>query len=151
MMLAFTSPQRHYPAFNTHTYPGPMYGRQSADMGGESFRESIRELAQQRARKAQWLPDEVDDSDEESDYSQLGPHEPRYVEALKAQRNMDRTRKDYEARAAAMQEEAARARQIEEERARRLKDARQRAVEQLHREASERRAAALEREAVSVL
>jgi len=131
-MLAFTSPQRQY-------YPGSMYGRQpplAPDMGGDSFRELIRELSHQRARKAQWLPDEVDDSDEELD---LGLHEPSYIQGLKTQQNMDR--------AAAMQEEAERARQRQME----VQDARQKAVEHLYREASERRAAALDREAVSVL
>lgn len=144
-MLAFASPQHQSPqaAVNPYAYHALMHGRQqqpSVDMGGDFFRERIRELAQQRARKAQWLPDEVDDSDEESDNSHFGPHDRRYLEALKAQQNMDRIRSEHEARATAMEEEAAKLRQagdrawkvqIEAE------DARQKAVDQMIREASE--------------
>jgi uncharacterized protein with WD repeat len=152
LMLAFAPSQRPY------TYYGSMHGRQpppSADMGGNFFRDSIRELAQQRARKAQWLPDEVDDSDDELDYNQLGVHERRYLET---QRNIERTRNEHECRASAMQEAAERLRHSEEERARKLEkrqigaqDARQRVAEQMIREGSATRIAALEREAVSVL
>jgi hypothetical protein len=104
MMLSFASPQQHYP----YSPYGPMHGRQppSADAGDGFFRERIRELARQRARKAQWLPDEVDD---ELDYI------PLYFDPLKAQQNANRMRNDREAQAIAMQNEAGR---LEDERAR---------------------------------
>jgi hypothetical protein len=123
-------------------------------MEGDFFRERIRELTQQRARRAQWLPDEVDDSDEELDYSQLELPERSYFDGIKAQQRMDRMREEYEARANAIQEEAERHRQAEERRARELEkesqDVRQRAVEQ-RRQAFGMRAAAFERDAVSIL
>lgn len=141
-MLAFTPS-------NPHAYT-PI-GRRPADMGPDSFRESIRELARRRARKAQWLPDEVDDSDDELEYNQLGPDDHRYPDAMRTQQ---RVKNEYEARARAMQEEAERRRQaVEEQKARELKraqDLRQRASERLGRQmqqTSDTRTAAVEREA----
>ena len=47
------------------------------------LRERAQVLAEQRARKAKWLPDEVDDSYDESDYTEFGPQERAYIDALR--------------------------------------------------------------------
>lgn len=157
-MLAFVS---QGPAFNSNTHAPhyrTMYGRQQVDSGGDFFRERIRSLTQQRARKAQWLPDEVDDGDD-SDYSQLAPHERNYLDAMETQRRMDRIRNEYESRARAMEAEAERQRQAEEQRARELGHRwmgghHAGALEEMRRQmqqASKNHSAALQREAVSIL
>ncbi|TFK24885.1 hypothetical protein FA15DRAFT_569722, partial [Coprinopsis marcescibilis] len=56
-----------------------------------------RALAEQRARKAQWLPDEVDDDqDDDWEYNQLGPRERMYLDARRRQQELERQQKDQE-------------------------------------------------------
>ncbi|KAJ2923031.1 hypothetical protein H1R20_g14062, partial [Candolleomyces eurysporus] len=51
-----------------------------------------RALAEQRARRSQWLPEEDDDAypDEDWEYGQLGPRERLYLEARKRQQQLER-------------------------------------------------------------
>ncbi|KAH9476991.1 hypothetical protein JR316_0010907 [Psilocybe cubensis] len=89
-----------------------------------------RAIADQRARRAQYLPDEVDD--DEDDYwspAQFGPRERAYLEARKRQEMLERMKQE--------EEEAAQQRALEEQRW-------QKALEERQREDQEKRQKLLE-------
>ncbi|KAJ3564817.1 hypothetical protein NP233_g8037 [Leucocoprinus birnbaumii] len=99
---SYHQPQpQHYP-FGYSPYQQP----RSVDL------DRARSIAAQRARRAQWLPDEYDDDDNYYDAYQLSPHERAYLNAHRNQELMERERRRRE------QEEAeaeARERALEEQ------------------------------------
>lgn len=95
---AYQQPQ---PQYNPFGY-SPYYSPRSVDL------DRARSLAAQRARRAQWLPDEDDDEDY-YDARQLSPHERAYLNAHRNQELIERERRRRE------QEEAEARRRAAEE------------------------------------
>lgn len=87
-------------------------------------------MAEQRARRAQYLPDEDVDSEDEWEYNQFGPRERAYLDARKRQ---DILRKRF------MEEEAVRQRALEEKRWQDSLDRRKQEDEVKRRQIIERR------------
>jgi len=58
------------------------------------MQERARILAQQRARRAQYLPDEDIDSEDEWEYNQLGPRQHAYLEAKRRQALLERLQEE---------------------------------------------------------
>lgn len=113
-MYSYVYPQAYnydnYPAYcNAHTQIPSEKGYQS--LNEATLRERIQALAERRARKAQWLPDEVDNSDDDLEYNQLGPREHAYLDALRKHQMAERMQRQQEAQAL----EAARQRRQQEQ------------------------------------
>jgi len=58
------------------------------------MQERARLLAQQRARRAQYLPDEDNNSEDEWEYNQLGPRQHAYLEAKRRQALLERRQEE---------------------------------------------------------
>ncbi|KAF6741371.1 hypothetical protein DFP72DRAFT_945183 [Ephemerocybe angulata] len=100
-----------------------------------------RALAEQRARRAQWLPDEDDDYDDD-EYATLGPRERTYLEARKRQQQIERAQREREEQQRALEErkwqEGLEQRQREEDARRQAIHEQQRPVKQQRREKAKR-------------
>ncbi len=105
-----------YPQRYDDSNPEP-YAQTSTVRGGQPYlddailRERAQVLAEQRARKAKWLPDEVDNSYDESNYTELGPQERAYIDALRKKQVVEHL---WRQRGAQALEEAARQREQQE-------------------------------------
>ncbi|KAJ3551911.1 hypothetical protein NP233_g12992 [Leucocoprinus birnbaumii] len=123
---SYHQPQpQHYP-FGYSPYQQP----RSVDL------DRARSIAAQRARRAQWLPDEYDDDDNYYDAYQLSPHERAYLNAHRNQELMERERRRRE------QEEAeaeARERALEEQKWQQELDRRQKEDEAARKRMGEER------------
>ncbi|PPQ90288.1 hypothetical protein CVT25_013114 [Psilocybe cyanescens] len=110
---------RGYPSnvsYNPYLHSSYQSPRSDYQYGYDENR--ARTLAEQRARKAQYLPDEVDnDDDDDWGYNRFGPRERAYLEARRRQEMLERKRQE---------EEAARQRALEEQKWQKALEERQR-------------------------
>ncbi|PFH47062.1 hypothetical protein AMATHDRAFT_7109 [Amanita thiersii Skay4041] len=95
------SPSWHssYSSPSVHSYH-PAY----RDLAAQRAAEQAQALAGSRARRAQYLPDEDLDSEEEYEYGYLTPRERMYLEARRKQELMERERERQRAEAAQLKE-----------------------------------------------
>jgi len=96
----------------------------------QAMQERARVLAEQRARRSQYLPDEDVDSESEWDYNQVGPRQQAYLEARRRQGIMERRRRE---------EELRRQRVLEEQKWQEDLERKQREDQELHRKLLEER------------
>ncbi|KAF9054237.1 hypothetical protein BJ165DRAFT_1337765 [Panaeolus papilionaceus] len=128
------NPFQRVPVYDSAIPRSPYYQRQphpeSQYYGGLSPQEALlqqeraRALAERQARRAQYLPDEEDSvgSDEEWEYSQLGPRERAYVDARRRAEALEHQRIEQE-KARAREAELAKERKEEEAKMRRFRQA----------------------------
>lgn len=108
----------------------------------EEAQARARALAAQRARRAQWLPDEVDEPEDDWEYNSLPPRERVLLEAARRRQQLEQQQRQQEVARQRALEEARWQRQLEErqreedERRRRILDE-QRRIQQLKREREE--------------
>ncbi|CAA7262093.1 unnamed protein product [Cyclocybe aegerita] len=157
------APEASYNPFSAYYRPSP-YQRsparnswsQWADEQAERAEQeralnNMRARAEQHARRAQWLPDEEDISDEDSEYSQLGPRQRAYLEAVRRQEAMERLRAEEEARRERLFEEQRRQMEEEQEARQRLLEERRKQFQERREEEARRLSEAFEREMQSRL
>ena len=89
----------------------PLSAQRAAALRRQREAEALRAraLAEQRARRSQWLPDEDDDYEDDDDYRQLSPQGRMYLDAMRRQQQMAKERRERE------EGEAARLRSEQEE------------------------------------
>ncbi|KAF9553867.1 hypothetical protein CPC08DRAFT_697307 [Agrocybe pediades] len=117
------------PWYSGYQYPTayPSYGapyrnpyQVAAYQGGYDYddadlQERARALAERRARRAQYLPDEDDDDVDDWEYNQFGPQQRAYLEAKRRQLIEERRQQEEAARERARQELLAKQRAEQEE------------------------------------
>jgi len=143
------APQPSYRYSNLHSHPlqqqgwgQPARGYNYYDDDEDDRLARARALAEARARRAQWLPDEEYDPADDWEYSQLGPRERMYLEAQRRRQLLERQQREQEA---AQRREAERRRAEEQrwheqlERRQREEDARRRAIVEEQRRLQQQR------------
>ncbi|EAU87601.2 hypothetical protein CC1G_09698 [Coprinopsis cinerea okayama7 len=86
-------------------YPQQRHPRGYYNTDEDDLQERARALAEQRARRAQWLPDEVDD-DDDWEYRQLPPRERMYIDAARRRQQLEQQQRiQHAARERALEEQ----------------------------------------------
>jgi hypothetical protein len=132
-MFAASPFYRSYNSYSSFYQPQPQSVSNYSDNQRYADLERARALATQRARRAQWLPDEYEGEDE-YDLYQLSPHGRAYLDARRNHARLERERQQREQEVA-----EGRIRELEEQQWQQELNRRQKGDEEVHRRMEEER------------